>query len=142
MDETEASYDTTQVASEDTGVGWVGKAWIATIFGYSALRALVVWPTLGTYGVNPWIFLAIDVGTAWPYAYGQVKLVKAAKHKDWQRVQIWTVVAVAAFMAPYVYIVGAGSGEMPTIAWIIIGALIVVFGVASTMRVIRQIKAD
>ena len=58
-------------SQENAGVGWVGKAWIVTIFGYSALRALVVWPTLSTYGVNPWIFLVIDVGTAWILAGGR-----------------------------------------------------------------------
>ena len=125
---------------DEKRVGWMGKAWIATIFGYSVLRALVVWPTLGTYGVSPWIFLAIDVGTAWPYAYGQVRLVRAAKHRDWKQVQIWTAIAVAAFIAPYAYIVGAGSGEMPALAWIIIGLLVLVFGAASIFRVLRQIR--
>lgn len=130
-----------EVEAEQThSVGWLGRAWIVTIFGYSILRALVVWPTLGTYGVNPWVFLVIDVGTAWPYAYGQVRLVKAARSRDWGPVQLWTIVAVLAFIAPYAYVVGAGSGEMPLIAWVIIGALVVVFGVASVIRVVKQIR--
>ncbi len=126
---------------EGDGVGWMGKAWIGAIFGYSILRALVVWPTLGDNGVNPWIFLIIDVATAWPYAYGQVKLVKAAKARDWRQVQIWSVVAAAAFLAPYAYIVVAGSGQLSTLAWIIIGVLVLAFGTASILRVLRQIRS-
>jgi len=126
--------------NETKRVGWVGRAWILSIFGYSALRALVVWPTLGTYGINPWIFLLIDVGTAWPYAYGQVRVISSARARDWRSVQLWSLIAVVSFVAPYAYIAGAGSGEMPLIAWIIIGALMVFFGVASLVRMLRQIR--
>ena len=41
---------------------------------------------------------------------------------------------------PYAYIVGAGSGEMPLLAWIIIGLLVTFFGVASVIRIVRQIR--
>ena len=126
----------------DNRVGWVGKAWIVGVFGYSLLRALIVWPTLGDYGVNPWIFLAIDVGTAWPYAYGQVRVVNEGRARNWSGMQLWSVIALAAFVAPYAYIVGAGSGDMPLLAWIVIGLLVVVFGSASVVRIVRQIAAD
>lgn len=65
-------------------IGWFGRAWVAAIFGYSVLRAVVVWPTLGRYGVNPWMFLFIDVVTAWPYAVGQVRVVQGLRRRNWQ----------------------------------------------------------
>jgi hypothetical protein len=121
-------------------VGWLGKAWIAGVFGYAVLRALVVWPTLGEYGVSPWAFLVIDVGTAWPYAYGQVRVINEARARNWSGMQIWAAIAMLSFIAPYAYIAGAGSGEMPLIAWIVIGALMAVFGIASVVRILRQIR--
>ncbi|MDW3217301.1 MAG: hypothetical protein R8F63_01700 [Acidimicrobiales bacterium] len=121
-------------------VGWIGKAWIASIFGYSVLRALIVWPTLGDYGVSPWAFLVIDVGTAWPYAYGQVRVVNAARAQDWGSTQRWALITLLAFIAPYAYIAGAGSGEMPVFAWIVVGLLMIFFGVASVVRIRRQIN--
>lgn len=124
---------------DSSRIGWLGKAWIVSILGYSVLRALIVWPTLGEYGVNPWAFLAIDVGTAWPYAYGQVRVVNAARSRDWGSTQRWALIALLAFVAPYAYIAGAGSGEMPLLAWIIVGLLMILFGVASVVRIRRQI---
>jgi len=126
----------------DRRVGWLGKAWILSIFGYSLLRALIVWPTLGDYGINPWAFLVIDVGTAWPYAYGQVRVVNEARAKNWSSTQVWALIAMLSFVAPYAYIAGAGSGEMPLIAWIVIGMLMVFFGVASLVRVMKQIRTS
>ena len=127
---------------ERNRVGWLGKAWIVSIFGYSVLRALVVWPTLGDYGVNPWAFLVIDVGTAWPYAYGQVRVVNEARMGNWSSTQVWAMIAMLAFVAPYAYIAGAGSGEMPLVAWVVIGSLMVFFGIASVVRIRRQIRAS
>lgn len=122
-------------------VGWVGRAWILGVFGYSVLRALIVWPTLGDYGINPWAFLVIDVGTAWPYAYGQVRVVNEARMRNWGGTQLWALIAMLSFVAPYAYIAGAGSGEMPLIAWIVIGLLMLFFGLASLVRVIKQIRS-
>ncbi|MCP4083950.1 MAG: hypothetical protein GY745_02665 [Actinomycetia bacterium] len=107
---------------------------------YAIARAAVVWPTLSTYGVSPAVFLIIDVATAWPYAVGQVKVVQGLRRKDWRHAQLWSLVALISFLAPYLYIVGAGSGELPVIAYVIIGALITVLGAASVMRVLRQVR--
>ena len=125
---------------ERTRVGWAGKAWIVGVFGFSVARALVVWPTLGAYGVNPWIFLLVDVLTAWPYAYGQVRVVLGVRARNWRDLQIWALVTLLAFVAPYGYIAGAGSGEMPLVSWLVLGVLIVLFGTASVIRIVRQIR--
>ena len=124
----------------DERMGWFARAWIVGVFGYSVLRALVVWPTLGTYGVNPWVFLLIDVVTAWPYAYGQVRVVKAMRARQWGDTQLWALITLLSFVAPYLYIVGAGSGDMPLLAYIIIGILMVAFGAASIVRLFKQVR--
>ena len=124
-----------------SGIGKLGSAWIVGVLAYAVARALVVWPTLGEYNVSPVIFLILDVATAWPYAYGQVRVVQSARARDWRSVQLWAVIAAFSFVTPYAYIVGAGSGEMPLLAWIIIGLLVTFFGVASVIRIVRQIRA-
>ena len=124
----------------ETRVGRLGTAWIAGVVAYAIIRALIVWPTLGEYGVTPWIFLAIDVGTAWPYAYGQLRVIKEARNGAWRNVQVWALITLVSFVAPYAYTFIAGSGEMPWWAWIIIGALMTFFGVASVVRIVRQIR--
>src|SRR5688572_3767776 len=48
--------------------GRLGVAWTVALVVYSAARALLVGPTLGPYGVDPWVFLALDVGSAFPLA--------------------------------------------------------------------------
>lgn len=130
-----------EVMPNQDRVGLLGKAWIVGVFAYAVVRALIVWPTLGDYGINPWAFLVIDVGTAWPYAYGQLRVVNEARSKNWGGTQLWALIALLSFVAPYAYIAGAGSGEMPLLAWIVIGLLMVFFGLASLIRILKQIRS-
>ena len=59
----------------------------------------------------------------------------------WALIEPVAFIALLSFIAPYAYIAGAGSGEMPLIAWIVIGLLMVFFGTASVIRILRQIRA-
>ena len=102
----------------------------------------MAWPTLGRFGVNPWVFLFIDVATAFPYAYGQVRLIKECVARNLGAIQLWSVVVLVLFLAPYIYIFVAGSGELPLFGYLIVGALIIVFGTASVLRLQRAIRSE
>ena len=130
------------MGDDERAMGWLGRTWVAGVVAYAVARAVVVWPTLGDKGVNPWVFLVIDVGTAWPYAVGQVHIIKGIRAGEWSRVQRWTLVTLASFLAPYVYVFVAGAGELPGVAYASIFLLIAVFGAASIARIIRGVKAE
>lgn len=134
---------TTDPLEEDgVPVGWFGRAWILGVFAFSVARALVAWPTLSQYGVNPWVFLAIDVVTAFPYAVGQVKVVNGFRYRKYGAVQAWALIVAATFLAPYAYIVLAGQERIPMIVYVVIGLLATVFGAASVMRMRNQYRSE
>lgn len=122
-------------------VGWFGRAWIIGVFAFSVARALVAWPTLSQYGVNPWVFLAIDIVTAFPYAVGQVKVVNGFRYKQYRGVQAWSLVVAVTFLAPYIYIVLAGQERIPTLVYVVIAVLAVIFGTASVLRMRSQYRS-
>ena len=61
---------------EDGPVGRAGWAWIAVLCGYSLVRAVLAWPLLVHYDINPATFLVLDVGTAYPLGLAQVRIVQ------------------------------------------------------------------
>lgn len=132
---------TTDPLEEDgVPVGWFGRAWIVGVFAFSVARALVAWPTLSQYGVNPWVFLTIDVVTAFPYALGQVKVVNGFRYRQYGVVQLWALVVAATFLAPYFYIVFAGQERIPTVVYLVIALLATVFGIVSVLRMRNQYR--
>ncbi len=125
-----------------SSLGLLGRSWSVGVIVFSAARALVAWPTLGRYGVDPWIFLAIDLVTAPPYGVAQAVTVKILRDRGrpWQDATGWALVVLAAFVAPYAYIFAA-SGSLPAPATIGVLAWMVVFGALAAWRTWRQVHA-
>jgi len=112
--------------------------WIVVLCGYSLLRAVLAWPILARYGINPAMFLVLDVVTAYPLALGQLRIVAGFRSQDYANVQFWAGVAGASFLTPYAYLFLAGHAEMPGYATALLGGLVAVMATASILRVRQQ----
>ena len=42
----------------------LSNTWAGVVLGWAFIRTLLVWAAVGDYGLNPWIYLAIDVSSA------------------------------------------------------------------------------
>jgi len=123
------------------------QAWIVGVVGYSVLRFVVAWGTLGEHGVNPWVFGVIDVGTAYPYAKSVAAVTKRVAARQWQAVLRPAAWSIAFFVAPYGYLAlaareapaGIKSGLVLVIAVLAVAA---VAGVASRSRKMRSEVID
>lgn len=132
---------------EVRSLGVFGRAWALGIVAFSIGRALIAWPTLGNYGVNPWWFLFIDLVTAPPYGVAQAVTVKLLRDEDrpTRDAVPWAIVVTVMFLAPYIFIFVASSfadspQPMPTIAYAGVVLWMVVFGVLAALRMRRQVR--
>lgn len=132
---------------EIRSLGLFGRAWAVGIVAFSAARALIAWPTLGNYGVNPWWFLAIDLVTAPPYGIAQAITVKILRSADrtLRDAVPWALVVAVMFFAPYAFIFVASHladtpQPMPLIAYLGVIAWMVLFGVLAVLRMRRQVR--
>jgi hypothetical protein len=134
------------VWSEVTSLGIFGRAWALGIVAFSAARALLAWPTLGSFGVNPWWFLFVDIVTAPPYGIAQAITVKILRNgsRPTREAVPWAIVVAAMFFAPYAFIFVSSRltdtpQPMPLIAYIGVGLWMLVFGVLALLRMRRQV---
>lgn len=127
---------------EIRSLGVFGRAWTVGILAFSAARALIAWPTLGRYGVDPWLFLALDIVTAFPYGFGQAVTVKIVRDRSRPASDAvpWAVVVAVMFLAPYIYIFLA-SGSMPALAYLGVLLWMAVFGAFAVVRMVRDIRS-
>jgi hypothetical protein len=93
------------------------------------------------HGVNPWWFLALDVGTSPTYGLGQamgVKLIRDDRRPMRDAVP-WIVMLFVSFVAPYAYLL-ASAGKLP--GYVIVGVVlwIVVFGALAALRMVREVR--
>lgn len=111
-----------------------GLAWITLLCGYSLVRAVLAWPLLVHYSINPLAFLVLDVGTAYPLGLAQIRIVEGFRSRDFARVQGWSAIAGLSFVIPYAYLLIAGHQALPV--YVELGLLLVV-AVIATASVLR-----
>lgn len=89
--------------------------------------------------VNPWVFLAIDLGTAYPYAKSWPRLIRSLAGHRLQTASFWALVLVGTFLAPYLYVAIAGDDVAGWVWWMLgvfvaIGLLSAAYRLRSALR--------
>lgn len=116
-------------------------SWVVTIVAFTILRFVVAKGTLEEYGLNVWVFGAIDLITAVPYAIGVARVVGALVDRNLSAISTWASVAAFSFMAPYLYIAWAGrTATFPREVYVALVVLIVIFGGNAILGVRRKVR--
>jgi hypothetical protein len=107
----------------------------AALIAFVVGRFASVAGTLDRYGVNPWIFLILDVVTVPPYVWGIAQMIRYISGVvSLYRMTVGTLAALIGFAAPYVYTYGAGYRTIPFSIKIIMAVIITVFLVIGPVK--------
>ena len=115
------------------------RAWIVGVVLYGAFRAMIVWKTLSGYGVNPWIYLVLDVTSSIPYAIYSAKLVEGLIDRKFARFYQNFIITALTFIAPDIYILISARSAPLHIYQIIIG-VILALTLVSAYGLIRKVR--
>ncbi len=122
-------------------LGLLGQMWTITVVLFCIARAVVVWPVLIEHDVNPWWFLALDVGTSPTYGLGQAMGVKLLRddRRPMRDAVPWIAMLFISFVAPYAYLL-ASAGKLP--GYVVIGVIawMLVFGTIAVLRVRKEVR--
>jgi hypothetical protein len=89
-----------------------------------------------TYGVNPVIFLVIYLGCAPIFYYSLIRTLRALAKKTGNEILVWSMVFLAATVAPFVYVILFGR-NIPWWVYVLI-AILVGQGVFSLVTKLRK----
>jgi hypothetical protein len=123
--------------------------WAAILasLAYTIVRFLLVKYTLQAYGVDPWLFLALDAIAGVIYVLAVERLVTNLIRKEKSPLKVvfaWTLVALVTFSVPYIYIFIA-SKELSTgvtAGLFVLVALLLVNAVVSVRNKVRKNIAE
>jgi len=109
---------------------------------YTVGRFLAAGGTMSQYGIDARWFLFWDVATIPPYVWGIAKLVRGLTSADtnWGELVLATVVALVAFLGPYIYLVYAGAEEFPFTAWALLIVVIALLAANAVVDVRRKLR--
>ena len=122
----------------------LSNTWAGMVVTWSFIRTLLVWAAVGDYGLNPWIYLAIDLASAIVDAITTPRMVLNFIDEHYRRAASWGLIALVAFIIPDLYIF-LGTRTLPTklivLICLIIGTTLLV-GVLGITRKVRKGRAE
>jgi hypothetical protein len=114
------------------------------MLAWSFTRTLLVWAAVGDYGLNPWIYLAIDLCSAVTDAITTPRMVISFIDDRYPQAAGWGLIALVAFIIPDVYIF-LGTRRLPGSLIVIICAVIgatLLIGIVGVLRKIHKGRAE
>lgn len=116
------------------------NAFTLTVFLIVVLRFVLAFASFGDKGVNPYIFGALDLVSAYPYARYTAKVVVALADYSYARLSYNGALWLFWFMLPYIYLFIAAK-NVPSSLWVGVLAWMGVFGVAAVIGMFRKARA-
>lgn len=106
---------------------------------YDIVKYVVFKDLLESRGIDPLVFLFIDMITVSGFIVGSARLINSlgSRVMAWPNVLFWGLIVLINSLLPYVYAVLAGGPKFDTAAWVVFGALIILL-LANLIRTIRS----
>lgn len=104
------------------------------IFAYVVVRAVPIWRGLEEGRVNPWIFLGLDLVTAYPYAKSWPRLFRSVAARRFDRALGWSLVLLGSLLLPYIYVAVVGE-DIATWVWAVLAVFLVLAAIGAAIRV-------
>jgi hypothetical protein len=115
------------------------RIWVLLVVLYGVGKSIVVWQTLGKYGVNALLYFLFDIGAAIPYGIATARVVIFGLARDWPRVRMWGAIAVVTHFIPDLYIFAVLRQPPPLLVDGLI-FVIVLFTIVALVGILRQIQ--
>lgn len=118
----------------------LSRTWAVVVVAWSLIRTLIVWAAVGDYGLNPWIYLVIDLISACIDAITTPRMVLNFIDNNYRAALKWAAISLAVFIVPDLYIF-LGTRELPTNVIAIVCLVITVTLVTGVVSVVHKVRA-
>ena len=82
----------------------LSRTWAGIVVAWAGIRTIIVWAALHDYGINPWIYLALDLASALTDAVTTPRMVLDFIDDRFKQAVKWALVSLVAFIIPDLYI--------------------------------------
>jgi hypothetical protein len=118
----------------------LSRTWGTFVVAWSIIRTLIVWAALGDYGINPWMYLGIDLVSAFVDAVTTPRMVLAFIDDRFKVAAKWLLVSALAFVIPDLYIF-LGTNTLPKRIIVVICLIILLTTTVAAVSIFRRVMA-
>ena len=117
----------------------LSRTWAGIVVVWSLIRTVIVWAAVGDYGLNPWIYLSLDLAAAVIDALSTPRMVLNFIDDHMRKAIEWALISLVVFIIPDLYIF-LGTRTLPKRIILVICAIIGLTLMVGVYGVTRKIK--
>ena len=117
----------------------LSRLWLLGSIAYGGVRALLVWRFLSGYGVNPWAFAAVELGSSALYGWASARVVLAVADRSWGLLWRAGPLSVGAYAAPDAFVF-ATLGHAPDGLVRTLVGVVVVSALVAGVALVREVR--
>lgn len=115
------------------------RAWFAAVIVWSILRVVFADVYFVKYGVNIWIFAAVEAVSAPFLAVSSTKMLVFLIEHRLKPSLFWGLLTLVSFGSPDVYLLSAGK-NLPWLAYFVVIAVMSIAGTVSALQLRRRAR--
>lgn len=115
------------------------RAWLVSVLAYSLIRTLIIWKIFQKYGVNQYVYLAIDLICAFYFAKFSTKVVLEAKQTHYKNLFKNLFLTLIFNFIPDIYVLVAAK-EVPKFLYESFIQVILILAGVSAFTLYRSYK--
>ena len=119
----------------------VERWWIGVVIVWDLIKTLAVDKTFAKYGVNPYIYLAIVVSIAVPYAKSTAKMLFGILANHWRNAFSYGAIAVVLHFVPDIYIL-LNAKQVPRSLYDSFIVMVIIFTVFAVHGVVTHVRSN
>jgi hypothetical protein len=116
----------------------LSRMWAGMVIAWSVIRTLIVWAALGDYGLNPWVYLGIDLASAAIDAFTTPRMVLRFIDDHFKSAINWGLISLVAFIIPDIYIF-VGTRTLPKKVIFVLCLVIAIMLSIAVLSVVRKV---
>jgi hypothetical protein len=122
----------------------LARVWAVATVLWSCIRTLLAWVLLGEYGLNPWVYLCVDLGSSLVLGRSTPIMVVSFIDRERQRALRWALVTGVAYVVPDIFLFTSTRRVPPVTLTVLITlmATSVTVTVVTVVRRVRSARAD
>jgi hypothetical protein len=113
------------------------RAWFGAVMVWSVVRIIFADVFFAKYGVNIWIFAAVEAFSAPLFARSTAKMAISLSVHQLRDSFLWGTLTLMSFAAPDIYLLTAGK-HIPWLAYLVVIAMMVIAATISIIGVTHK----
>lgn len=118
----------------------LARLWAVATIGWSLVRTLLAWVLLGDYGLDPWIYLGVDLSSSIVLGRSTPVMVVSFVDRQRSRAVRWAAVTLVAYVVPDVYLF-TSTQRIPPVTLAVLLTVMATTVTVTAVTIVRRVRS-